>query len=107
VVAMAGYCTVAEILASGTPALLVPRTFPRREQLNRAARLAAAGRVSMLTPDELDAARVRRALDGLLDRDPFPVEPLLGAQDAAAILEGLDRSSSIRATAAATRSRRG
>ena len=54
VVSMAGYNTVAEVLASGKPALLVPRVFPREEQLNRARRLAAAGRVSMLTPDELD-----------------------------------------------------
>jgi predicted glycosyltransferase len=88
VVAMAGYCTVAEVLASGKPALLVPRAFPREEQLNRARRLAANGRVSMLTPDEADAASLRRALDGLLAREPVPAEAPLGAQDAAGILAG-------------------
>ncbi|MEA2220002.1 MAG: hypothetical protein QOJ35_2628 [Solirubrobacteraceae bacterium] len=88
VVAMAGYCTVAEVLASGRPALLVPRAFPREEQLNRARRLALNGRVSMLAPGALDAASMRRALDGLLAREPVPAEAPLGAQDAAGILAG-------------------
>jgi predicted glycosyltransferase len=88
VVSMAGYCTVAEVLASGKPALLVPRSFPRQEQLNRARRLAAAGRVSVLTQDELDAASMRRALDALLGREPIPSERPLGAEDAAGILAG-------------------
>ena len=86
VVSMAGYCTVAEVLASGKPALLVPRAFPREEQLNRARSLAAAGRVSMLTPDELDPGSLRRALEELLARESLPAEAPLGAQDAAAIL---------------------
>lgn len=98
VVSMAGYCTVAEVLASGKPALLVPRAFPREEQLNRARRLAAAGRVGMLTPDQLDPASMRRALDDLLAQEPLPAEPPLGAQDATAILYAAARR-----TAAATR----
>lgn len=98
VVSMAGYCTVAEVLASGKPALLVPRAFPREEQLNRARRLAAAGRVGMLAPDQIDPVSMRRALDDLLARDPLPGELLLGAQDAAAILYAAARR-----TASATR----
>jgi predicted glycosyltransferase len=86
VVSMAGYCTVAEILASGKPALLVPRAAPREEQLNRARRLAAAGRVDMLHPDAADPAELRRAIDRLLDRAPVAQPPLTGAADAAAIL---------------------
>jgi predicted glycosyltransferase len=39
VVAMAGYNTANEILASGLPALFVPRSTPRTEQLIRARRL--------------------------------------------------------------------
>jgi predicted glycosyltransferase len=88
VVSMAGYNTVAEVLASGKPSLLVPRSFPREEQLNRARALAAAGRVSILTEDELDPASMRAALDDLLAREPAPVEAPLGAADAAAILAG-------------------
>jgi predicted glycosyltransferase len=86
VVAMAGYCTVAEILASGTPALLVPRVFPREEQLNRARRLAAEGRVEMLDPRELDGAALGAALALLLERPAGTPEQLTGAADAAAIL---------------------
>jgi predicted glycosyltransferase len=86
VIAMAGYCTVAEILGSGRPALLVPRAFPREEQLNRARRWAAAGRVEMLEPDRLGATDLRSAIDRLLERPRQRGLPLSGAEDAARIL---------------------
>ena len=86
VVAMAGYCTAAEILASGKPALLVPRTFPREEQLNRARLLSASGRVQMLDPGRLDPATLGPALASLLERPPRPPERLGGADEAARIL---------------------
>jgi len=59
VVGMAGYNTTAELLASGRPALLLPRCAPRREQEIRASRLAARGAARFLTapsPLELRAA---------------------------------------------------
>jgi predicted glycosyltransferase len=86
VVSMAGYCTVAEILSSGKPALLVPRAVPREEQLNRARRLAATGRVDMLDPRAADPTKLRQAIDRLLDRSPVRQESPTGAADAAAIL---------------------
>jgi predicted glycosyltransferase len=86
VVSMAGYCTVAEILSSGKPALLVPRAVPREEQLNRARRLAAAGRVEMLDPRAADPTELREAIDRLLDRPTVAQESPTGAADAAAIL---------------------
>lgn len=64
VVAMAGYNTTAEILQSGLPAVLLPRSAPRREQLIRAQRLADLGLVECLpepTPESLRSA-VERAL---------------------------------------------
>ena len=64
VVSMAGYNTVAEILQSGVPAVLVPRSFPRREQRIRAERLAGLGLAECLDapgPAALLSA-VRRAL---------------------------------------------
>jgi predicted glycosyltransferase len=86
VVAMAGYCTVAEILASGRPALLVPRAVPREEQLNRARLLAAAGRVHMLDPHELGPDTLAAALALLLEQPARPRESLGGADEAARIL---------------------
>jgi predicted glycosyltransferase/glycosyltransferase involved in cell wall biosynthesis len=53
VVSMAGYNTTCEVLASGVPALLVPREEPRAEQMLRARRLAATGAVSMASVNEL------------------------------------------------------
>ena len=50
VIAMGGYNTFCEILSFGKPALIVPRTRPRREQLLRAQRAEALGLVRVL-PD--------------------------------------------------------
>src|SRR3954453_18513261 len=55
VVAMGGYNTVCEIVASGTRALIVPRAQQSREQLIRARRLADVGAVDVLQPQRLRA----------------------------------------------------
>jgi len=52
VVSMGGYNTVAELLATDTPALVVPRVRPRAEQLVRAERLSAAGMVDTALPQD-------------------------------------------------------
>ncbi|MEV1292069.1 glycosyltransferase [Pseudonocardia sp. NPDC049635] len=53
VVGMGGYNTVVEILATDTPALVVPRTAPRSEQRMRARRLSEHGAVDDVHPDDL------------------------------------------------------
>jgi predicted glycosyltransferase len=53
VVSMAGYNSVCEVLATDRPALLVPRTRPRAEQLVRARRLAELGAVDTVSLDRL------------------------------------------------------
>ena len=53
VVAMAGYNTTAELLAVGTPALLVPRFGPSAEQQMRARLFADRGWVDWLPPQDL------------------------------------------------------
>ncbi|MEP1123165.1 MAG: glycosyltransferase [Ilumatobacter sp.] len=68
VVSMAGYNTVVEELASGTPSMLVPRTTPRLEQDIRARRLGPHTNLERcplgrLTPARL-AAFVERASRG-------------------------------------------
>ncbi|HVF64581.1 MAG TPA: glycosyltransferase [Casimicrobiaceae bacterium] len=51
VVAMGGYNTFCEILSFDKPAILIPRTAPRQEQLIRARRVAAMGLMRMLDID--------------------------------------------------------
>jgi predicted glycosyltransferase len=65
VVAMGGYNTFCEILSFDKPALIVPRTVPRMEQLIRAERAAELGLVAMLSEDDgrdpkIMAAALRR-----------------------------------------------
>lgn len=55
VIAMGGYNTVCEILATATPALIVPREEPRKEQLIRAQALAEANAVDYLRASYLSA----------------------------------------------------
>lgn len=86
VVSMAGYCSVAELLASGKPALLVPRAFPREEQLQRARRWAASGRLDLLEPDALAPASLRTALDRLLRKQARPPQEPTGALDTLSLL---------------------
>ena len=52
VVAMGGYNTFCEILSFNKPALLVPRTEPRQEQVIRAERAAKLGLVRVLLQDD-------------------------------------------------------
>ncbi len=51
VVAMGGYNTFCEILSFDKPALIIPRTEPRKEQLIRATRARDLGLASMLRAD--------------------------------------------------------
>lgn len=66
VISMGGYNSTTEILTSNTPALIVPREHPRREQLIRATALQQAGAVDVLRAHELTAqaisAWMRRAV---------------------------------------------
>jgi len=91
VVSMAGYNSVAEILQSRTPAVLWPRTAPRREQLLRAERLEALGLVSSLpapTPESL-RARLEEAL--ARGRTSGPLPPLDGHARLCSVVGGLLR----------------
>lgn len=71
VLAMGGYNTYCEILSFDKPALIVPRTQPREEQLIRATRAEELGLVSMLSAeDSADSMRFASAIKDLLKRDP-------------------------------------
>jgi predicted glycosyltransferase len=66
IVAMGGYNTFCEILTLDKPAMIVPRSVPRQEQLIRAERAVKLGLVSMLDPaSDLDVERMIAALQTL------------------------------------------
>jgi predicted glycosyltransferase len=66
IVSMGGYNTVCEVFDSGRPALIVPRTQPRREQLIRAQALERRGLVSLLDPTLLSPQRLMSEIVRLL-----------------------------------------
>ncbi len=68
VIAMGGYNTFCEILSFDRPALIVPRSRPRREQLIRARKAEALGLVSVLDPAtvETTAEAMTQAIQALL-----------------------------------------
>lgn len=88
VVSMGGYNSLAEIMATTTPALIVPRNGRRQEQLRRAQALAAAGAADALHPEKLTP----QALSGWLEeavsrrtaRDAVDLDGLMRVSDFAA-----------------------
>jgi predicted glycosyltransferase len=71
IVAMGGYNTYCEILSFDKPALIIPRTAPRQEQLIRAMRATELGLVAMLHPDQSsDGMTLSAAIKDLLVRQP-------------------------------------
>jgi predicted glycosyltransferase len=71
VVAMGGYNTFCEILSFDRPAILVPRTEPRREQAIRALAAEGLGLVRVLMEEDGRAPeRMAAALRALPDQPP-------------------------------------
>jgi len=85
VVAMGGYNTFCEILSFDKPALIVPRTVPRREQLIRARRAADLGLVNYLVADETCDAQVMATALHHLPQQRRPSEVVVPG-----LLDGLD-----------------
>jgi len=75
-VSMAGYNTVAELLANQKRAVVVPRTFPRREQWLRARALEARGLLQLIDPEALTPEALAGAVDARLSGGPPPVSPV-------------------------------
>lgn len=82
IVAMGGYNTFCEILSLDKPALIVPRSIPRKEQTIRASRAAKLGLVSMLDPDNgRDPAIMAAALNQLPNQEPPSANTIPGLLD--------------------------
>jgi predicted glycosyltransferase len=84
-VAMGGYNTFCEILSFDKPALLIPRSQPRREQLIRARRAQELGLTSMLDPA---GARDTESMIAALRRLDHQAPP--SAAGLEGLLDGLD-----------------
>jgi len=85
IVAMGGYNTFCEILSFDKPALIVPRSVPRQEQLIRAERAVRLGLMSMLDPaGERDLAPMVNALQTL------PSQPRPSLANVSGLLDGHD-----------------
>ena len=66
VVSMAGYNTISEILYLRKKALVIPRIWPRTEQLIRSRRLQELGLLKMLHPGNLDSSTfAKKMIEGL------------------------------------------
>lgn len=70
VVSMGGYNTVCELACAGARSVIVPRCFPRKEQLVRAKLLAKLGVASYLTPEQATPAALIEQVQAGLERPP-------------------------------------
>jgi predicted glycosyltransferase len=68
VVGMSGYNTTCELLSCSTPAVIVPRSGPSREQRLRGELLARWGRAEVLEPDDLQPETLGAAIESALGR---------------------------------------
>jgi len=94
-VAMGGYNTMCELLALAVPAVIIPRTTPRVEQLIRATRFAEIGAVELLHPDHLSGATLQRAMHRRSAVSRSKVRAAIGATTD---LRGLDRAAQLLTT---------
>ncbi|MDH3220308.1 MAG: hypothetical protein OEO19_12310 [Gammaproteobacteria bacterium] len=83
IVAMGGYNTFCEILTLDKPALIVPRSVPRQEQLIRAERAVKLGLASMLDP-----AGEREVQDMVEALRALPHQPRPSSQQIPGLLAG-------------------
>jgi len=85
VIAMGGYNTFCEILSFDKPAIIVPRTRPRMEQMIRATRAQELGLVRMLDPDDGRPAKVMATAIRQLPQQGRPSDVVVPG-----LLDGLD-----------------
>ncbi|MBU0945040.1 MAG: glycosyltransferase [Proteobacteria bacterium] len=66
VISMGGYNTICEILSQQTPALIIPRETPRKEQLIRAEKLTEQGLIDYIPWKEMSAQLLREKIFTIL-----------------------------------------
>ncbi len=85
VISMGGYNTLCEILSQQTPALIIPRETPRKEQLIRATKLTEQGLIDFLPWSNVSAQLLRDKIMTILTRSHEYKEKMAGFK-----LSGLD-----------------
>ena len=85
VISMGGYNTICEILSQHTPALIIPRETPRKEQLIRAEKLTEQGLIDYLPWNEVSAQLLRDKIFTILDKSAEYTSNMAGFK-----LSGLD-----------------
>lgn len=68
VISMGGYNTICEILSQQTPALIIPRETPRKEQLIRAEKLTERGLIDYLPWKKVSAQLLRDKIFTILNK---------------------------------------
>lgn len=68
VISMGGYNTICEILSQHTPALIIPRETPRKEQLIRAEKLTEQGLIDYIPWKEVSAQLLRDKIVTMLNK---------------------------------------
>jgi len=76
VISMGGYNTICEILTQQTPALIIPRETPRKEQLIRATRLKNEGLLDFIPFKEVTPQLLREKIISLLSNRRHYVEAI-------------------------------
>lgn len=76
VISMGGYNTVCEILTQRTPALIIPRETPRREQLIRAERMKKEGLLDFIPTNEVTPQLLRERIFSLLGNHQQYIETI-------------------------------
>ena len=66
VISMGGYNTICEILTQQTPSLIIPREYPRQEQLIRAKRLKKQGLLDFIPWTEVTPQKLREKVFSLI-----------------------------------------
>lgn len=66
VISMGGYNTICELLTQGTPALIIPRETPRKEQLIRAERLQERGLFDYIPWTQVSPQRLKEKIRSLI-----------------------------------------
>ena len=67
VISMGGYNTICEILTHRTPALIIPREWPRQEQLIRATRLKTMGLLDFIPWTEVTPQLLRKKIFSIVE----------------------------------------